>query len=50
MTLPSPTTVVEQGHEHDELVKRDGRWVFKHRWVTSDGGMHPALMKTYKNR
>jgi len=49
-TVTSPTTVVEQGHEHDDLVKLDGRWVFKHRWVTSDGGMDPSLLKTYKQR
>ena len=49
-TVTSTTTVVEQGHEHDELVKLNGRWVFKHRWVTSDGGMNPALLKTYQKR
>jgi hypothetical protein len=30
--------IVEQGREHDELVKRDGRWLFKLRVITSDGG------------
>lgn len=49
-TVTSPTVVVEQGREHDELVKLNGRWVFKHRWVTSDGGMNPDLLKTYKVR
>jgi ketosteroid isomerase-like protein len=49
-TVTTETKVLEQGHEHDELVKRDGRWVFSHRVVTSDGGMHPALLKTYKPR
>ena len=49
-TVTSPTVVVEQGREHDELVKLNGRWVFKHRWVTSDGGMNPDLLKTYKQR
>ena len=49
-TVTSPTTVVEQGHEHDELVKLDGRWVFKHRWVTSDGGMDAVLLKSYQKR
>ena len=49
-TVTAVTTVVEQGHEHDELVKLNGRWVFKHRWVTSDGGMNPSLLKTYQKR
>lgn len=41
---------VEQGREHDELVKRAGRWYFKHRVITSDGGMPPMFLKTYKKR
>jgi hypothetical protein len=41
---------VEQGREHDELVKRDGHWLFKHRYITSDGGLQPMFEKTYKNR
>jgi hypothetical protein len=42
--------LVEQGREHDELVKQNGRWLFKKRFITSDGGMHPELLKTYKKR
>jgi len=49
-TVTSKPVLDEQGHEHDELVKLNGRWVFKHRWVTSDGGMNAALLKTYKKR
>jgi ribosome-associated protein YbcJ (S4-like RNA binding protein) len=49
-TVTSPTVVVEQGREHDELVKQNGRWLFKHRVITSDGGMPPELLKTYKKR
>jgi hypothetical protein len=41
---------VEQGREHDELVKRDGKWLFKHRYITSDGGLTPMFEKTYKKR
>jgi SnoaL-like domain len=41
---------VEQGREHDELVKRDGRWLFKHRVITSDGGLPAMFEKTYKKR
>ncbi len=41
---------VEQGREHDELVKRKGHWYFKHRVITSDGGLTPMFEKTYKAR
>ena len=40
----------EQGREHDELVKRNGHWYFKHRVITSDGGLPPMFEKTYKKR
>ncbi len=49
-TVTSPTTVEEQGREHDDLVKRNGKWLFKHRVITSDGGMPKELLKTYKKR
>jgi hypothetical protein len=41
---------IEQGREHDELIKRDGRWLFKNRVITSDGGLPPMFEKTYKKR
>ena len=41
---------VEQGREHDELIRRDGRWYFKHRVITSDGGLPAMFEKTYKVR
>lgn len=41
---------VEQGRERDELVKRDGKWYFKHRYITSDGGLTQMFEKTYKKR
>ena len=41
---------IEQGREHDELVKRGGRWYFKRRVITSDGGLPPMYEKTYKKR
>ena len=37
--------LVEQGREHDDLVKRKGRWYFKHRVITSDGGMQAMFVK-----
>jgi len=42
--------VVEQGREHDELVKQNGRWLFRNRVITSDGGLEKELVKSYKKR
>lgn len=42
--------IVEQGREHDELVKRAGRWYLKKRVVTNDGGLPAVLEKYYKAR
>jgi SnoaL-like domain len=39
---------VEQGREHDELVKRDGHWYFKYRVITSDGGLPAMFEKSFK--
>lgn len=41
---------IEQGREHDELVKRAEKWYFKRRVITSDGGLPPMYEKTYKKR
>jgi hypothetical protein len=49
-TVKSTPQIVEQGREHDELVKRNGRWYFKHRVITSDGGLTGIFEKTYKPR
>ena len=49
-TLTALPRVVEQGREHDELVKVDGTWKFKHRVITSDGGMDQRLLKDYVKR
>jgi hypothetical protein len=49
-TVKAAPQFVEQGREHDELVKRNGRWYFKHRVITSDGGLPPMFEKTYKSR
>ena len=42
--------IVEQGREHDELVKRDGHWYFKRRVITTDGGLPAMFEKTYQKR
>lgn len=49
-SLTAPPKFVEQGREHDELVRRDGRWLFRHRVVTSDGGMPERLLGVYVER
>jgi hypothetical protein len=49
-TVKAAPQLIEQGREHDELVKRDGRWYFKHRVITSDGGLPPMFEKNYKPR
>ena len=42
--------VAEQGREHDDLVRRNGRWYFAKRVVTNDGGLPASLEKNYKER
>lgn len=49
-SVSSLPQILEQGREHDELVKRDGRWYFKHRVITTDGGLPAMFEKTYQNR
>ena len=49
-TVKSAPPFIEQGREHDELVKRSGRWYFKRRVITSDGGLPAMFEKTYKQR
>jgi SnoaL-like domain len=49
-TITGPPRFVEQGREHDELVKRNGRWYFKHRVITADSGLPAMFEKTYKQR
>ncbi len=49
-TVKSTPQFVEQGREHDELVKKNGHWYFKLRVITSDGGLTPMFEKTYKVR
>jgi hypothetical protein len=42
--------IIEQGREHDELVKRGGHWYFRHRVITTDGGLPAMFEKTYRRR
>jgi hypothetical protein len=49
-TVKSLPHLVEQGREHDELVKQSGQWLFKKRVITSDGGLPDFYAKTYRDR
>lgn len=42
--------IVEQGREHDELVRQGARWYLKKRVVTNDGGLPASLEKYYQVR
>jgi len=39
--------IAEHGREKDEFVKRNGRWYFKYREVTSDSGLTGIFAETY---
>ena len=47
-TLISPPSVTEYGLDHTELVKQNGRWLIKHRVVTSGGGMPEGELPSYR--
>jgi ketosteroid isomerase-like protein len=48
--IKRPPVLVDQGREYSELVKHDGSWYFKKRYITSDSNL-PAIWKdTYKPR
>lgn len=49
-SVKSLPQIVEQGREHDELVKRDGHWYFRRRVITTDGGLPAMFEKTYQKR
>ena len=49
-TPTSQPHLVEQGREHDDLVKLAGHWLLKRRVITSDGGLPDFYAKTYRDR
>ncbi len=49
-TPESTPRFVEQGREHDDLVKRNGRWYFAHRTIISDGGRQEMFEKLSSQR
>jgi len=42
--------IAEQGREDDELVKQNGKWLIKRRYVTADGRMPNRFDKNYRPR
>ena len=42
--------IFEQGREDTELVKQNGRWLIKRRYITADGRMPNRFDPTYKQR
>jgi ketosteroid isomerase-like protein len=48
--INKPPVMVDQGREYSELVKRDGRWHFTKRYITSDSNLPPVWKDTYKPR
>ncbi|MBN2242564.1 MAG: nuclear transport factor 2 family protein [Acidobacteria bacterium] len=48
--ITKPPVMVDQGREYSELVKRDGRWYFKKRYITSDSNLPPVWKDTYRPR
>jgi len=49
-SIEKPPQYLEQGRDYTELVKRDGSWLIKHRWVTSDGGTPEYWRQKYVKR
>ena len=49
-TVKSTPHFVEQGREHDELVKQGDDWLIVKRLITSDGGIPDFYFKTFKPR
>jgi ketosteroid isomerase-like protein len=48
--IKKPPRFLEQGREYDELVKLDGRWYIKKRYITADSGLPAMWEDTYKPR
>ncbi len=48
--IKQPPRFQEQGREFDKLVKIDGRWYIKERYITADSALPAMWEKTYKPR
>ena len=49
-SIEQPPRFLEQGRDYSKLVKRDGRWLITHRWITSDGGAPEYWRQNYVKR
>src|SRR5580700_7553954 len=49
-TKAAPPELVEQGTEHDEMVKVNGHWLFKLRVITSNAGLQAMFAKLPKDQ
>jgi uncharacterized protein (TIGR02246 family) len=49
-SLKAAPRLLEQGREYSELVKLDGKWFIRKRYITADSGMPDIWDKTYKPR
>lgn len=49
-SIEEPPQFLEQGRDYTELVKRDGRWLIEHRYVTTDGGAPEYWRQNYVER
>ncbi|MFC1840506.1 nuclear transport factor 2 family protein [Thermodesulfobacteriota bacterium] len=48
--IKKPPRFQEQGREYDKLVKIDGRWYIKERYITADSALPEMWEETYKPR
>jgi ketosteroid isomerase-like protein len=48
--IKAPPRLLEQGREYDELVKKEGGWYIKKRYITADSGLPKLWQGTYKPR
>jgi ketosteroid isomerase-like protein len=48
--INKPPVLVDQGREYSELVKRDGRWYIRMRYIISDSNLPAVWKDTYKPR
>lgn len=48
--ITKPPRITEQGREDTELVKRNGKWLIKRRYISSDGRLPNRFDKTFKLR
>ena len=48
--IGKPPAVTEQGREDSELIKVEGKWLIKRRYISSDSGLPDRFDKTFQQR